>query len=438
MKAHTMKLRSSKEFFGTPKLPGDKSISHRCLILAALAQGRSEFENMSEALDVLSTEKVLTELGVEITRRSTSVQVNSTGRLKAPIKSLDCGNAGTLMRLMMGVLSAQDFSSELIGDESLSQRPMRRVFEPLQMMGAKINLRDNQFAPVQIEPSRLKAIEYDLKVASAQVKSAILLAGLSAEGRTVLTGKISSRDHTERLLRYFGADIDISENRISIYGPQLLHNNSYVIPNDISAAAFWIAAGVLAEKSEVYLNHVGVNPTRMGFVNVLLKAGARIRTENIEISPEPVAHLTVKSSKLNAFDITEEEVASLIDEVPLLVLLATQADGVSKIQGVGELRYKETDRVMATVKAIEALGGTVLVEGDTLIIPGNQRLRPGIVESFHDHRIAMMAAVAKYCVDGVIEIRDFDCVDISDPYFADQITGKSLLGFVREQISEFL
>ncbi len=433
-----MKLRSSKEFFGTPKLPGDKSISHRCLMLSALAHGVSEFQNMSEALDVISTEKLLMDLGVEISRNETHVRVNSSGRLKAPIKSLNCGNAGTLMRLMMGVLSAQDFSSELIGDESLQQRPMKRVLEPLAQMGAKIKLRDNQFAPVKISPSNLQGITYDLKVASAQVKSAILLAALYAEGRTVISGKIESRDHTERLLKYFGADIDVGDYSISLHGRQMLHNNSYRIPNDISAASFWIAAGILAERSEVFLENVGVNPTRMGFVNVLLKAGAWIRTENIEITPEPVANLTVKSSQLKAFDICENEVASLVDEVPLLVLLATQAEGVSRINGVGELRYKESDRIKATVDAIEALGGHVFVEDDTIIVPGRQKLRPGVVESYHDHRIAMMAAVAKYCVEGVIEINDFDCVRISDPYFEDQISGKSLLGYVREQLSELL
>lgn len=433
-----MKLKSSKEFFGTPKLPGDKSISHRSLMFASLASGVSEFTNMSQALDVLSTEKVLLQLGVEIQREGTDVRISSTGKFKKPTAPLDCGNAGTLMRLMMGVLSAQEFDSTLIGDESLSSRPMKRVLEPLSQMGAKISLKDNQYAPVSIHGTHLTGINYDLKVSSAQVKSAILLAGLYAEGKTTLTGKIESRDHTERLLKYFGADLTVSKDKIEIFGNQMLHHNSYKIPNDISAAAFWMAAGILAQESEVILEDVGVNPTRMGFVDVLKRAGARIEVTETSNSPEPVANIKVTNSSLKAFTIEASDVPSLIDEVPLLVLLATQAHGVSRILGVEELRFKETDRVKATIEAIEALGGQVLIEENDLIIPGNQKLRAGIVESYNDHRIAMMAAVAKYCVDGVIEINNFECAEISDPYFAEQISGKSLLGFVKDQISEFL
>lgn len=438
-----MKLKSSSEIFGTPKLPGDKSISHRCLMFAALAKGVSQFENMSQALDVVSTEKVLLQLGIEIERDSTSVRVSSTGKFKKPLKELDCGNAGTLMRLMMGVLSAQEFESTLVGDESLTQRPMKRVVEPLVQMGAKISLRENQFAPVQIKPSKLKGITYNLKVSSAQVKSAILLAGLYAEGETSLTGKIQSRDHTERLLSFFGAKVLTSGlknqiGEIQIEGKQTLHNNSYKIPNDVSAASFWIAAAVLAEKSELTLENVGVNPTRMGFIEVLKRSGANIEIEMISENPEPVANLKIKNSKLEGFYIESSEVPSLIDEVPLLVLLATQCDGPSVIMGVEELRFKETDRINATVEAIEALGGKVTVKGNDLFIEGHQPLMGGRVESYHDHRIAMMAAVSRYCVRGDIEINNFECAEISDPYFAEQISGKIMMNQVLNQMAEFL
>lgn len=433
-----MKLKSSNEIFGTPKLPGDKSISHRCLMFAALAKGISEFENMSQALDVVSTEKVLLQLGTEIQRDGTNVRISSSGKFKKPSKDLDCGNAGTLMRLMMGVLSAQEFESTLVGDESLTQRPMKRVVEPLTQMGAEISLRDNQFAPVQIKPSKLKAITYNLKVSSAQVKSAILLAGLYAEGETSLTGKIQSRDHTERLLSFFGAKVLTSDLEIQVEGKQALHNNSYKIPNDVSAASFWIAAAVLAEKSDVTLKNVGVNPTRMGFIDVLKRSGANIEIEMISENPEPVANLKIKNSKLKGFYIESSEVPSLIDEVPLLVLLATQCDGPSVIMGVEELRFKETDRIKATVEAIEALGGNVIVKGNDLFIEGQQRLMGGQVKSYHDHRIAMMAAVSRYCVRGDVEIDHFECVEISDPYFAEQISGKIMMNQVLNQMAEFL
>lgn len=416
-----MKFKSSKEIFGKPRLPGDKSISHRSLMFAALAKGVSEFQNMSTAQDVISTEKVLLQLGIEIQRDNTNVRISSHGKFKAPTKPLDCGNAGTLMRLMMGVLSAKAFESQLIGDESLSQRPMKRVLEPLSLMGADISLRENQYAPVHIRPSKLNGINYQLKVSSAQVKSAILLAALFAEGETVLTGKIQSRDHTERLLKFFGADIEVSENEIHITNKSMLHNNSYKIPNDISAAAFWITAGILAEKSEVVLENVGVNPTRMGFVDVLKKSGAHIDIEMISEDPEPVANLKIQNSKLKSFIIKADEVPALIDEVPLLVLLATQCQGFSRIEGVEELRFKETDRIQSTVEAIEALGGKVAIKGNDLLIEGGQVLQGGKVESYHDHRIAMMAAVSSYCVAGEVEINHFECAEISDPFFKDQM-----------------
>lgn len=433
-----MKLKSSSEIFGKPKLPGDKSISHRCLMFASLAQGESRFQNMSQALDVISTEKVLMQLGVEIQREGTDLRVLSKGKYKKPSKELDCGNAGTLMRLMMGVLSAQDFESTLVGDESLTQRPMKRVVEPLSRMYADISLRENQFAPIKIKPSKLKAIDYELKISSAQVKSAIILAALFADGTTTLTGKIESRDHTERLLKFFGADILVAKEKIQITGKQALHNNSYKIPNDISAASFWIAAGVMAKKSDILLENVGVNPTRMGFVNVLRRSGANIEIEMISENPEPVANIRVKNSKLKGFEIETSEIASLIDEVSLLSLLATQCDGESKICSVEELRFKETDRVKATQEAIENLGGKLVVNGNDLLISGSQSLKGGKVKSYDDHRIAMMAAVSRYCITDDVEIDNFSCAEISDPYFGEQIQSDVSVGKIKNQLSEFL
>jgi 3-phosphoshikimate 1-carboxyvinyltransferase len=416
-----MKLKPANKIFGKPLLPGDKSISHRCLIFAALATGISTFENVSMAEDVFSTEKVLLQLGVEIQRDGSYVRVISSGKLKKPLKHLDCGNAGTLMRLMMGVLSAQDFESTLIGDESLSARPMKRVSEPLKQMGANINLSDNEFAPMTIRPSRLKGIDYNLPVASAQVKSAIMLAALFAEGNTTLTGKIQSRDHTEKLLKLFGGEIEVHPQNIKIFGNKKLHSASYNIPNDISAASFWLTAGILAKESDVTLENVGVNPTRTGFIDVLKNAGAKIEMEIVAQSPEAIANIKAKKSLLKSFEIPAEQISTLIDEVPLLALIATQCEGVSKICGLEELRYKETDRIRSTTEAIRALGGRVEVQDNDLIIEGPQVLTGGVVNSYGDHRIAMMAAVSIYCTSGEVEIINFESSEISDPHFSKQI-----------------
>jgi 3-phosphoshikimate 1-carboxyvinyltransferase len=416
-----MKLKPANKIFGKPLLPGDKSISHRCLIFAALAKGVSTFENVSMSEDVFSTEKVLLQLGVEIQRDGSYLRVMSTGRLKKPLKALDCGNAGTLMRLMMGVLSSQDFESTLIGDESLSLRPMKRVSEPLKLMGADITLKDDQCAPIQIRPSRLKAIDYNLPVASAQVKSALMLAALFAEGDTVLTGKIQSRDHTEKLLKLFGGEIEINSQSIRISGNKNLVATSYNIPNDISAASFWLTAGVLAAESEVSLENVGVNPTRTGFIDVLKNAGAKIELDMVAQSPEPVANIKLKTSQLRSFEIPAEQISTLIDEVPLLALIATQCVGVTKICGLEELRYKETDRIRTTTEAIRALGGRIEVQDNDLIIEGPQVLTGGTVNSYRDHRIAMMAAVSIYCTTGEVEIINFESSEISDPHFSKQI-----------------
>ncbi len=412
-----MRFQSKSTIHGSPKLPGDKSISHRCLIMASLAQGKSTFKNLSQAEDVLSTQKLLMDLGVEIISSGQDVQVFSNGTYLNPKKTLDCGNAGTLMRLMMGVLCGKKISATLVGDESLSARPMKRVSEPLLKMGAALKLENNEFSPVQIEPSELTATSYELQVPSAQVKSAILFAALNAVGETRLTGKIQSRDHTERLLKLFGVDLKVSNEEILISGNQSLKPIHYTVPKDISAASFWIAATLLSKSGESLLREVGVNPTRTGFVDVLKSAGADIKIDVTIDSPEPMADIRAKNSRLSGFHIRSHQIATLVDEVPLLALIATQCEGDTIIEGVEELRYKETDRVQATVEAIEALGGVVEVRGKDLYIRGRQTLRGGRVNSYGDHRIAMMAAVARYCVTSSVEVSNIDCVRISDPYF---------------------
>jgi 3-phosphoshikimate 1-carboxyvinyltransferase len=418
-----MIFKPLKKIALSPYLPGDKSLSHRALIFSALAGGVSEFKNLSLAQDVLSTKKVLSHLGVEIVDKKISVLVHGTNKkLKASKEVLDCGNAGTLMRLMMGVLAGQEFSSVLVGDESLSQRPMKRVQQPLEKTGAKMTLKNGNFAPIEIAPARIHGAQIDLAVSSAQVKSALLLAGLFSESsETVLTGKIHSRDHTERFLKYFGAEVAVSREKIILKPNAQLKSKNYFVPNDISAASFWITAGLLAEDGDVILEDVGLNPTRLGFVNVLKNAGAAIDVFVEQAEPEPIGRICVSSSSLKPFHIKAEEVASLVDEIPLLALIATQIDGESTISGAEELRFKESDRLLSTQSAVRDLGGQIEIHGDDLKIRGKQKLKGGFVKTFKDHRIAMMAATARFCCSEEVHLDDALSAEISDPYFIQQM-----------------
>ncbi len=413
-----MIFKPLKKIFLSPRLPGDKSLSHRALILGALAKGLSQFQNLSTAQDVESTKMVLSQLGVEFSFKNECLFVNGLEKkLKASKVLLDCGNAGTLMRLMMGVLAGQNFSSTLIGDDSLQKRPMRRVSDPLTQMGAKIFLKDNQYAPVQIEPSFLQGRSLQLKVASAQVKSAILLAGLFCKEETIIEGKIKTRDHTERLLRFFGVDLVTSEEKIILRPNQNLTAQNYFIPNDISAASFWMASALLSQEGNVLLKNVGLNHYRLGFVDVLKKIGSQISLQVEKTYPEPVGQIRVKSGKLKPFEVSSQQISSLIDEIPLLALIATQIPGTSKILGAEELRYKESDRLSAIKNVLNNLGARVVIEGNDLIIEGGSPLKGGFVETYGDHRIAMMGSVARFCSLEEIELSESKSAGVSDPYF---------------------
>lgn len=413
-----MIFKPLKKIFLSPRLPGDKSLSHRALILGALAKGLSQFQNLSTAQDVESTKMVLSQLGVEFSFKNECLFVSGLEKkLKASKVLLDCGNAGTLMRLMMGVLAGQNFSSTLIGDDSLQKRPMRRVSDPLTQMRAKIFLKDNQYAPVQIEPSLLQGRSLQLKVASAQVKSAILLAGLFCKEETIIEGKIKTRDHTERLLRFFGVDLVTSEEKIILRPNQNLTAQNYFIPNDISAASFWMASALLSQEGNVLLKNVGLNHYRLGFVDVLKKIGAQISLQVEKTYPEPVGQIRVKSGKLKPFVVSSQQISSLIDEIPLLALIATQIPGTSKILGAEELRYKESDRLSAIKNILNNLGARVVIEGNDLIIEGGSPLKGGFVETYGDHRIAMMGSVARFCSLEEIELSESKSAGVSDPYF---------------------
>lgn len=398
------------------QLPGDKSISHRCLLLAALASGESQFEGLSSGQDVVATQNVLKQLGVRLESYSSVLKVYGQGKyLKTPDSPLNCQNAGTLMRLLTGLLVGQNFSSTLIGDDSLMERPMERVAQPLMSLGAQISLRDGK-APIQMTPSLLTGGEWTLETASAQVKSALMLAALFADSPVVLRGKIHSRDHTENLFPLFNIPIERSDIEICINPHEEILPVQYKVPKDPSAAAFWCVGSLLAQQ-ELTLEDVCLNPTRLGFLQVLQRAGVAVEQEALLEKPEREGRLKVFPSQIQSFEILEKEIPSLVDEIPVLALLASQAPGESVFYNVRELRYKETDRIRAIEKLFESLGMTLTVEGDTLKIPGGQIIRGGVVDSYGDHRIAMTAAMAALGAESPVEILGAETAEISDPYF---------------------
>jgi 3-phosphoshikimate 1-carboxyvinyltransferase len=417
--SQSVRVNSAKKLQGKPKIPGDKSISHRGLIFGALALGQTEVTDILESEDVQSTQRCLEQMGVTIKKSENKTLVTGLGYLglKAPHQILDCGNSGTTMRLLMGVVAAHEFSSEMTGDSSLTKRPMKRVSEPLEKMGARFSLRDGNFAPLKVVGGKLTGIDYQLKVASAQIKSAILLAGLQAEGITTLSGEIHSRDHTERMLKYFGAQIDESNQKISIQGGQKLEAKPVRVPGDPSTAAFWIAAACMIPGSKVEMENICLNPSRIGFINALKRMGAAIKIEITSQEPEPVGTISVTYSKLKGVTITEKEVPSLIDELPMLAVLATQAAGETTVHGAEELRVKETDRIEAVAENMRAMKVHIETHDDGFTVKGGQHFTGAAVESFHDHRIAMAFSIAGLIATGETVVNGAESVSISYPGF---------------------
>lgn len=405
---------------GSPVIPGDKSISHRAQLLAALAVGTSEIVGLSNGEDVTSTRKCLTSLGVKFDQEGDTFFVHGVGLrgLKASGAPLDCGNSGSTIRMLMGILAGQSFTSTLIGDASLSKRPMGRVADPLREMGARIDLSEGKFCPMKVAGvGKLKAKTHSLKVASAQVKSAILLAALYADGETALTGKIRSRDHTEKLLPHFGGEIAVTSDRIALRGGQTLKAAKTVVPGDPSSAAFWLAAAAIVPGGHVTLKNILLNPTRTGFQSALKRMGATLTERVTSREPELVGEVEMRHSSLKGISITAEEVASLIDELPMLAVLAAYATGVTEVRGAEELRVKETDRIEAVAAGFRALGGKIETFEDGFRIVGPQKLGGGTVDSFHDHRIAMAFAIGALGATAPVTIRNAESVNISYPAF---------------------
>ncbi len=408
---------------GNISVPGDKSISHRSLILGSIAQGETRIYNFLDSLDCLKTLECMQALGAEIDLgKDNFIKIKGKGLygLQEPKDILDVGNSGTTIRLLTGLLSGQNFYSVLNGDNSIRRRPMKRVAQPLRLMGADIWGRENgQLTPLSIKgTARLNLLRYTLPVASAQVKSALLLAGLYATGETVIKEPLPTRDHTERMLEIMQADIKNFSLEIKIKGGRELKGTDIFIPGDISSAAYFIAAASILRDSQIIIKHVGVNPTRTGIIKILKKMGARINILNYQIkSNEPHADLKIEYSELKGIEIRKEEAPLLIDELPLVAVVATQAQGKTVVSGAKELRVKETDRIKATVNELKKMGADIEEKEDGFIVTGPSRLKGAVCESYNDHRIAMSLAVAALLAEGKTVIKNSECIDISFPGF---------------------
>ncbi len=420
-----LKLRRAKKAKGELRVPSDKSISHRAVIFSAIAEGESHIKEWLASEDTKATLDIVKKLGVEVKRKGKNLRVIGRGyQFREPLEVLDAKNSGTTARLMMGVLATQDFFSVITGDESLRQRPMLRVVEPLRQMGAFLDGREKgNKLPVCVRGGKLKGISFFNKKASAQVKSALLLAGLRAEGYTEVLEPVLSRDHTERMLRAFGVEIIQLEGQeghvVKLTGGQSLKATEIFCPADPSSASFFIALACLLEGSELVLKDVLVNPTRDGFFRKLRQMGADIRYENLrELSGEPVADVCVRySGRLKGGEVLPEEVPSMIDEIPILAVVMALAEGKSVVRGAQELRVKESDRIRAVVENLRSMGAKVEELEDGFEIEGVENLKGATIKTYKDHRIAMAFSVAGLVAEGETVIDEPACVAVSYPNF---------------------
>jgi len=412
---------NQKPFQGSISVPGDKSISHRAIILSSLAKGGSVIEGLLKSGDVYSTINAFRKMGIHIEEKEYLFHVGGKGLhgLRASSDEIDAGNSGTTARLLTGLLSAQKFNSTISGDEYLKKRPMRRVVDPLRLMGADITGAENgDKLPLRIRGKKLKGINYALPVASAQVKSSLMLAGLYAEGNTVITEPEKSRDHTERMLDYFGIKFNIRGRTIEISRPEQFHKRELKIPADISSAAFFIVGALINKDSEIVIRNVGLNPARTGILDILNKMNANIRVINSKQQcGEPVGDLLVGYRELYGTEIRGEVIPRMIDELPVLAVAACFAEGETVIRDAGELRVKETDRIEAMSSELNKLGADITPLRDGMIIEGGKSLKASRCRSWGDHRIAMSVAIAATRAEGETEIRDSEYISISFPDF---------------------
>lgn len=414
-------LTNVSQLKGTLRVPGDKSISHRSIMFGSLAKGTTTVHDILRGEDVLSTMQVFRDLGVDIQDDGNIVTITGVGfdGLKAPKNKLDMGNSGTSIRLISGVLAGQDFTVEMFGDDSLSKRPMDRVTIPLRQMGVEVSGQtDRDLPPLTMRGSKaLKPIHYQLPVASAQVKSALIFAALQADGESVIIEKEKTRNHTEDMIVQFGGAIDVNGKEIRIKGGQEFTGQDVVVPGDISSAAFWLVAGLIVPNAKVTLENVGINETRTGIIDVIKEMGGKMTISNVDEIAKS-ATITVETSELHGVEIGGEIIPRLIDELPIIALLATQANGTTIIRDAEELKVKETDRIQVVADALNAMGADITPTDDGMIIKGKTPLHGAKVNTFGDHRIGMMTAIAALLVsDGDVELERAEAINTSYPSF---------------------
>ncbi|MBC2158416.1 3-phosphoshikimate 1-carboxyvinyltransferase [Listeria booriae] len=420
-----MQLVTNKQGLnGTIRVPGDKSISHRSIMFGALANGTTTVSNFLKGEDCLSTIGVFRALGVRIEEFSDKIVVHGTGwdGLKRPDERLDVGNSGTTIRLMLGILAGRPFDATLEGDASIAKRPMGRVMLPLREMGAIFEAKDANFAPVKVTGTKLQPMTYTLPVASAQVKSAIIFAALQADGETTIIEKEKTRDHTEQMIRQFGGAITTDGLTIRVNGGQEFQGQNVVVPGDISSAAFFIVAGLIIPNSKIRLENVGLNPTRTGIIDVVKEMGGKITVEQTsKAGDEPAGTVIVETSDLKGIEIGGDIIPRLIDELPVIALLASQATGKTVIKDAEELKVKETNRIDAVVTELSKMGVALVGTDDGMIIEGNQTLHGATVQSYGDHRMGMMLQVAALLADSDVTLEKAEAINVSYPSFFEDV-----------------
>jgi 3-phosphoshikimate 1-carboxyvinyltransferase len=418
----TLKLKTNiNRLVGEVTIPGDKSISHRSVMFGSIAHGETRVTNFLPGDDCLSTISCFRKLGVRIEESDDELRIYGNGfeGLTEPSEVLDVGNSGTTIRLLMGILSGRPFFSSLVGDASIGKRPMTRVTVPLAQMGAKLDGRKNgDFTPISIRGGQLQPVQYELPVASAQVKSALILAGLQADGVSTIIEPAETRDHTERMIRQFGGEITKDNHTIQVKGGQKLKASTIHVPGDISSAAFFLVAGAILPGSEIVLKNVGLNPTRTGIIEVMQKMGANLEIVQAATNDfEPAGDLIIKTSNLKGTVVEGSLIPRLIDEIPIIALLATQAEGTTIIKDAEELKVKETNRIDTVVQELSKLGAVIEATEDGMIIHGKSKLTGGKVSSHGDHRIGMMLAIAALLCEDAVDLEQSEAISVSYPNF---------------------
>lgn len=419
-----MEIKKLTNLHGEITVPGDKSISHRAVMFGSLAKGTTRITHFLEGADCLSTISCFRKMGIDIENNNGEILVHGKGLrgLSSPTDILDVGNSGTTTRLISGILAGQNFVSELTGDDSIQSRPMKRIMTPLLSMGADItSIKGNNCVPLRIAGHPLKAIHYDSPVASAQVKSCVLLAGMYSDGVTSVTEPVLSRNHTEIMLNYFGAQVTSEGTTASIVPEPSLHAREITVPGDISSAAYFIAAGLLVPGSEILLKNVGINPTRDGLLRVCKDMGADITMLNVNMDGEPTADLLVRTSSLHGTTVGGEIIPTLIDEIPMITVMAAFAEGTTIIKDAKELKVKESDRILVMAENLSRMGADITPTDDGMIIHGGKPLHGAVIDSYLDHRVAMSFAIAGLLCDGPLSIKGGDCVKISYPEFYEDL-----------------